>query len=284
MRLLAAVLLVAGFALVSRTPADAASRTVCAIGCPFATIQAAVDAAADGDTIKIKKGAYVENVVLTDKSLTLQGAGALATVVDGGGVGRAFTITGTFGVTRVKLADLTITGGQTPDLGGGISCGSAELTVTDASIVHNATQGLGGGLYTNCAKTTLVRTLVTENRSDGPGNFDGGGGIAAISGVTLKLANSTVAVNHAVTDGGGILGREASIVVEYGTIAANRAGRFGGGISIDGELTLAASTVVDDVAGQDGGGLYGVDATIAEVKKTTVLHNQPNECGGSGCP
>ena len=282
MKPLIVVFLAAGLPLAPIGRAYAASRTVCAVGCPFATIQAAVDASADGDTIRVRKGAYVENVVITNKSVTLQGAGALATVVDGGGVGRAFTISGTFGVTRVKLSDLTITGGQTPDLGGGISCGSAELTVTDAAIVHNATQGLGGGLYTNCAKTTLVRTLVTENRSDGPGNFDGGGGIAAISGVTSKLANSTVAVNHAVTDGGGILGREASIAVENGSIAANRAGRFGGGVSIDGDLVLSASTVVDDVAGQDGGGLYGIDATISQVRKTTVLHNQPNDC--SGCP
>jgi hypothetical protein len=67
-------------------------------------IQAAIDAAGDGDSIRIRKGVFVENVTISHKSLTLQGAGPLAAVLDGGGTGRAVDIAGDFGVARVGPA------------------------------------------------------------------------------------------------------------------------------------------------------------------------------------
>ncbi|MBM4247634.1 MAG: hypothetical protein FJ148_28245 [Deltaproteobacteria bacterium] len=53
-------------------------------GC-FASLQAAVDAATDGTTIDVAAGTYVENVVITQaKRLSIRGAGAGLTVLDGG--------------------------------------------------------------------------------------------------------------------------------------------------------------------------------------------------------
>ncbi len=46
--------------------------TVCARGCNFATIQAAIDVAKPGDIIEVKAGSYKENVVIR-KTITLQG-------------------------------------------------------------------------------------------------------------------------------------------------------------------------------------------------------------------
>lgn len=47
--------------------------TVCPSGCPFSKIQAALDAAKDGDTITVGPGVYRENLVIT-KSVSLVGA------------------------------------------------------------------------------------------------------------------------------------------------------------------------------------------------------------------
>ncbi len=49
----------------------------------YSTIQAAVNAASDGDTIVVAAGTYNENQILITKALTVYGAGAGATIVDG---------------------------------------------------------------------------------------------------------------------------------------------------------------------------------------------------------
>jgi hypothetical protein len=88
--LFAAVVAAAGIGLAAGAPAHAASpppRTLtvgnCSAGASFPTIQAAVDAARPGDTVKICPGTYAEgsgqrgsSALTITKSLTLAGAGA----------------------------------------------------------------------------------------------------------------------------------------------------------------------------------------------------------------
>jgi hypothetical protein len=51
-----------------------AAKTVCASGCAFTSINAAIAAASEGATITVAKGTFVENVVV-NKPVTLQGSG-----------------------------------------------------------------------------------------------------------------------------------------------------------------------------------------------------------------
>lgn len=61
-------------------PASVHAASTIVVPRDFPTIQAAVDAAAPGDTIIVKAGTYTEEVVIA-KDLTLRGAGAGATVI-----------------------------------------------------------------------------------------------------------------------------------------------------------------------------------------------------------
>jgi len=67
--------------------------TVCASGCNYTTIQAAINAACSGDSIEVYSGTYEENVDV-NKKLTLRGInnGSGLPVVDAGGSGSAITI------------------------------------------------------------------------------------------------------------------------------------------------------------------------------------------------
>ena len=107
-RLLALVALLAAV-LPPGVARGASTLTVCAVGCDHTTIGAAIAAAADGDTIEIGPGSYVEDGLSINKSLTLRGEppapavadpqdlltpGVLQTVVQttGPGAGPTFTL------------------------------------------------------------------------------------------------------------------------------------------------------------------------------------------------
>ena len=105
-----------GGVFLSATPASAATSTVCATGCDHTTIQAAVTAAAAGDTINVGAGTYNEFGIIIDKPLTIQGAGEGTTIVDGGG-GSVGSVPGIFrilpglaakGSGAISISDMTL--------------------------------------------------------------------------------------------------------------------------------------------------------------------------------
>src|SRR6266567_7064182 len=78
-------------------------------GC-FATIQAAVDAANDGDTITISPGTFAGGVAV-DVSVDIRGAGAGATIIRGGGPVVTIGVEGAAVEPTVSISGVTITGG-----------------------------------------------------------------------------------------------------------------------------------------------------------------------------
>ena len=201
-------------------------------GC-FTTIQAAVDAAHDGDTIAIGPGTYAGPVTI-DVSVDVRGAGAGATTIQGGGP--VVTIGAELASTEptVSLSGVTITGGVNdsfPDpavtQGGGVRIpqGSfpdrnglgATVTISDSVIVGNtvASQALlpagfcgpfdcsfasGGGIW-SAGTLTLIDTRVSGNQAGDPSSMTvvaGAGGVAGNFQGTLTMKHCVVADNRAV--------------------------------------------------------------------------------------
>ncbi len=85
-------------------------------GC-FTTIQAAVNAASENDTISVSPGVYYENVRLTQPGLTLQGASKVNTIIDPSPNSAIPNGNASFGVVIVnanqKVKNLTIRNGKT---------------------------------------------------------------------------------------------------------------------------------------------------------------------------
>jgi len=175
-------------------------------------IQAAITCAEGGDTLVIAAGMYTENLTIA-KSLSLQGASAATTTLNGSGVGRVLTVTGS---VNVALSGFTLTNGTATD-GGGVHTSASTLTFTNAAIQGNTATGRGGGLFTAAGTVTLTNSVVSLN------NAPNGGGIYALAG-TVKVIGGSVTGNTATGSGGGIYTQAGTITRTTNAIAGNTAG------------------------------------------------------------
>jgi hypothetical protein len=253
------------------TSAASAATTLCVgskHGC-YTTIQPAVNAAHDGDTILIAPGTYPGGVTV-GVSVTIVGAGAGSTIIRGGGPVLTLGVTGAANPPTISISGVTVTGGvATGDgsvtfvgLGGGVripgstaNTAGATVTIRNSVITGNRATpsttvdsgepcgsancpfagGFGGGIA-DIGKLTLINTIVSNNTAGGgPASNAGGGGIwTATNGGAgaLTLINSVVTGNSA-------------------TVSAPN-GRFvsGGGIEVqDGEAFTVTNSVISNNTG-----------------------------------
>ena len=255
----------------------------------YATIQAALDAAHDGDTVSVGPGTFAGGVTIT-KSIQLVGVAAAATVIRGGGP--VVTIGSPTSSPTVTLANLTITGGlattnpQAPRCGPDVpSCGPGYADAT----------ALGGGIEAFQGTTvTITRSVITGNRAVPalstqsvkavcpgpvacPASFGDAAGIDNWG--TMTIVDSTVSDNHTAavqSNGGGIATEQgSSLTIANSRVTGNSAnavapyGRFvqGGGIYADRGSTLTIT----------GSNVDGNSANLT----SSIPHPYPMQDGGT---
>ena len=126
----------------------------------YATIQAAVNAAADGDTIEIAAGTYTENVTITGKALTIDGVetgGGVNSVTLNGQITVAGTLNGAFAITDLNI---NATGKDYGVLVSANSTGFAgSVTLDDVSISNAQQDGFAYVRTGNGSTPTLGDTI-----------------------------------------------------------------------------------------------------------------------------
>ncbi|MFN2577805.1 MAG: choice-of-anchor Q domain-containing protein [Pyrinomonadaceae bacterium] len=177
------------------------------------------------------------------RNLTIDGPDAAnqKVTVSGNNVSRVFNIQS--GKTDT-IRDLTISGGNTANQGGGI-LNDGTLTLINCTVSGNTAQA-GGGIL-NTGMLTLTNSTVCNNSV----NLAGGG---ILNNSTLTLTNSTVSGNAADRDGGGISGI-GTLALTNCTITNNRADNdddthgTGGGLLVGGTATIYNTIVAGNFKG-----------------------------------
>jgi hypothetical protein len=313
-RLVAFSSLLLGSAVLSASAPAAPAADLCVGSQPgcFATIQAAVNAAQDGDTIRIEPGTFQGGITIL-KDVQLVGAGAGATTIEGGGP--VITIGEPDGIDQptVSIGRVTITGGFNDSaplpfaaLGGGVWIPSgagnstgATVSISDSVIAGNRADpqttdpfcgfpcafALGGGIF-NAGTLTVTNARITDN-------------VAGSTAADPSVASSAT--------GGGILnGFQGSLTLLHSFVADNRAGvsppngrnTDGGGISSSGTLTIEDSVVsgnrsevgasvpssffFDFVQEANAGGLYLSPGSSTTIRRSRISGNSVHSSNTAG--
>ena len=145
---------------------------VCASGCRHTSIQAAVDAASPGDTIRLCSGTYRESAtIIVNKNLTFVGTGdgEGGTVVDGQAVRAVISIrtSGPVIMRHLRISGGMLHGGEGAGLNNSGTTTLEHCTVTDNHVPYDGTdRANGGGIY-NSGDLTLTDCTVSENEAGG---------------------------------------------------------------------------------------------------------------------
>lgn len=198
-----------------------------------------------GQTITLSSGML--EIAKRAGTLTIQGPGARALTISGGGQGPVLAIDP---ISKVAMSGLTVTGGVGSQ-GGGIS-NDGQLTLSLVTITGNTALGGGGGGIANgpFGTLTLTASTVAGNVSD----LADGGGIANAG--TLTVNRSTISGNAVTFGNGGGIANSGTLTIEDSTLSGNSAVYgSGGGISNTSALSMLDDTVSGNTADVSGGGL-----------------------------
>ena len=192
--------------------------------------------------------------ILSD--ITIVGAGRDSTTIDADGIDRVFDVLsgGIF-----ALLDATITGGNTTQVGAGLSVASGAIaSLTRVAVTGNNTTSSGGGFSNNGGTLNIQSSIISGNTA----SLRGAGGQNNQGNTTIK--QSAIFNNTAGTYGGALYGLDGSMTIENSTISGNTAANGGGGVQTYGEnaVSFTHSTIANNTATSgSGGGFFAYSGT-----------------------
>ena len=189
----------------------------------FETIQAAIDAASDGDTIEIATGQYAgtgaEVVHLQGKALSLLGMGDVR--IEGEGERRGITCTiPNDPAGQVYIDSITVYSGAA-DRGGCMWIEGGSPVIQNCNMYYGSAADAGGNICIESGDASISNGDVIA----GAANY--GGGVYAKEG-SPHLEGLYIAGNVAAERGGGLRAYESAATVVNCIFASNTASRGGG--------------------------------------------------------
>jgi predicted outer membrane repeat protein len=243
-----------------------------------ATIGHAISLAASGDTIQIAAATYQENLSIPF-NLTLNGAKAATTIIDGTNSLNVFTVGAGISLT---LSNLTIERGVGYTGGGGVD-NSGTLTVNNSTFYLNT--ALTGGAILNTGIAIISKTSFNGNSPYFFGHSASCGAIDNRSAMTIRA--STFDTNYAQNNftSGGAICNSGTLTITGSTLTNNSSsgnnGGYGGAIFTSaGTVTVTNSSFSGNAATTSGGAIYSEGGTV-QISNST-FGNNPETIGGGG--
>ncbi len=194
-------------------------------GTGFASIQAAINAAPNGTTIKVAAGTW-SPISISGRKVTIESlSGAAETFIEGNHTGRCVSMTN-IAPRGVIVRGFTIRNGSA-STGAGIRLLLSSPDFFDCVIEGNSATGVGGGVSCSSSSPNFVNCVIRNNAA-----AQGGG--VAVAGATVDnsaatFSNCSIHDNHANTTGGGFY-NTSRLSISLCAVEYNSAGTAGGGL------------------------------------------------------
>ena len=229
-----------------------------------------------------------------DGQLTIIGSGAGVSIIDANSIDRVFDVDGT---SRLRLQNLTVTGGQVVGGKDGAGIRSEGLVVlSGAEITGNSAAGNGGAVYTTstassttlAVSASLTATTISVANAGALGTATPGflilvgseqmlvTGVAGDTLTVVRGVNASTPAAHSVGETVSLL----HLSVSESTLSGNSAD-FGAGVFVDdGTASIVSSSLQGNTATTDGGAVYVDQAASVDVSGSTVIGNSAGRDGG----
>ena len=252
----------------------------------YPTIQAAVNAATDGDIIELTDGTFTgdgnRDIMVPARPITIrsQSGDYLDCIIDCQGSARAehrgFRFETAVGSGDVTLEDVAIINGYVTDSGGGIWILGASPTIDGCAVAMCTADGgstRGGGIYVSDGGSPTVNWCqISQNTAA----YGGGVAVFNASGV---FQSCDITDNEATDTAGGVyIQAGGTIQIAYCDIVSNSAPRAGG-VRMAGTTPFLQSCNIsrnDATAGHSG----GVWLQGGFVNFCTIVENSATQEGG----
>lgn len=279
----------------------------------YTTIQSAILAAAEGDSVLVHPGIYAEPIDFVGKAIVVTGEDphdwriVAATAIAHGGPEPIVNFRSGED-RRSELVGLSITDGAAPN-GGGIYCRNASPTISRCRINGNRatgpwSDGRGGGAYCTGANTHPVfrRCIISNNTATGGGGASAWAGASATflgcdfesnsvywaeggainaRGGHLTLRKCVFRNNRSDAYAGAVFfGDASSGRVEDCVFVGNTANSWAGGLDVNGgDVEITRSVFYGNTA-DTGGGMTSNHGPGARLKATLFIDNHALRFGG----
>jgi len=288
----------------------------------YSTIQSAIDAASDGDTVLVSSGTYLENIVwAATNGIKLIGIGEDDCIIDGdslasvirfeedlGGIIDTTTLITGFTIqngadanggaiytynSSPNFNNLIIRNNEAGANGGAIYTYNSSPNFNNLIIQNNEAFNMGGGIYINGGSQTFTNCKIYNNEI-GDTN---GGGMYCNNSEYLYIDNCEFMYNHSPKNGGGIYLNNSQVEIKNTKIIENNEGiggnnpmptPKGGGIyAASSEVYLYNNVISSNNSYGPGGGIFGFESVFeiyhTEICNNTSLNSWQNAEGGGGC-
>ncbi len=231
--------------LIAYREVSAANLYVGSGGVPlYTTIQAAINASANGDYILVAPGTYNESINFLGKMVYVKGtAGPAQTTISGAGLGQSVVNAISGEIEKTVLDGFTVTAGT--GLAGGINCGGSRPTFINLRVVNNAGVNVGGVAFYNC--TSLIKnTIIAGNTA----TYQAAG--VQVEGGHPVLQNVVIQGNRS-TIGAAIRMAHGAVDVTSSTISGNFSNDGAIYVGSNSSLWMYNSIVWDNITSTDPG-------------------------------